>query len=300
MRRTIDAALVHRAERAGLVSTHLHDAELDLHYYRSADPPSARPLLVLHGFGGDGLSNWAGQLASLTASRPVLLPDLLWFGQSTSTAPPSLEVQVEAMMALLDHESIPKVDILAISYGGFVAFGMLELDPDRIGRLMLVDTPGPLFSASDITQLVQRHGVTRPEELFVTDGPEELQQLFAAVMVKPPSMSRRMWRAIHAQWFSANHPQQRDLLADLPRQRMLLDHLPIDTLDVPLVIWGVDDQIFPLAAGEALADSLNAHLAVIHGAAHAPNFEQKRVFNQVVQAWLEAPSPEPGRTEHHP
>jgi pimeloyl-ACP methyl ester carboxylesterase len=113
-------------------------------------------------------------------------------------------------------------------------------------------------------------------------------------------MPDRMWRAIHTQWFSANHPEQRDLLADLPRQRMLLDHMPIDTLEVPLVIWGVADQIFPLAAGEALSDALGAHLVVIHGAAHAPNFEQKRAFNQVLQTGLDAPTLLPGRTDRHP
>ena len=109
-----------------------------------------------------------------------------------------------------------------------------------------------------------------------------------------------MWRAIHEHWFSSNHPQQRALLADLPRQRMLLDHLPVDALEVPLIIWGVDDRIFPLAAGEALTEALDAHLMVIHGAAHAPNFEQKDAFNQIVQAWLDAPAPQPGRTDHHP
>ena len=76
-------------------------------------------------------------------------------------------------------------------------------------------------------------------------------------------------------------------LLDLPREREVL----IEISACPF---------FPLAAGEALTEALDAHLVVIHGAAHAPNFEQKRAFNQTVQAWLEASSPQPGRTEHHP
>lgn len=300
MRHTMDRALRQHAHRAGLEAQQLEDGALDLHYLRSADPPAARPLLIIHGFGGDGLSNWAGQLAPLAETRPVLVPDLLWFGQSTSTTEPTLQAQAQAMVRLLDHESIPEVDVLAISYGGFVAFGMLELAPERIGRLMLVDTPGPLFSAADVTELTQRHAVARPEDLFVPTSPEALRRLFDAVMLAPPRMPDRVLRAIHRHWFSTHHAAQRELLSDLPRQRMLLSQLPIEQLDVPLVIWGAHDQIFPLASGIALADALDAHLVVLHGAAHAPNVEQRRDFNAVLEAWLAAPSPAPGRTDLHP
>jgi|GEM_PF-472152 len=301
LRRSMDRALVRKAHHAGLESTHLHQPDRDVHYYRSVDPPAAaRPLLVLHGFGGDALSNWAGQLDALAQDRPLLLPDLLWFGQSTSRAEPGLRAQSEAMLALLDHEDIPQVDIMAISYGGFVAFGMLELDPDRIGRLILVDTPGPLFSSTDVQDLVDRHGVDRPEALFVPEEPADLRHLFDAVMLDPPKMPGPVWNALHAQWFTAHHDAQRALLADLPRQRMLLDHLPIHDLPVPLVVWGAADQIFPLASGEALAEALDAHLVVVHDAAHAPNFEQRRAFNHAVRAYLDAPDPKPGRTDVHP
>lgn len=296
----MERTLVRKADHAGLEATVLHAGDVDLHYFRSTDPPAGRPLLIIHGFGGDALSNWSGQLEALAPVRPLLLPDLLWFGQSASSAEPTLRAQAGAMLAMLDHEEIPEVDIMAISYGGFVAFGMLELDPDRVGRLILVDTPGPLFSSADVQDMVERHGVDRADGLFIADGPEDLQHLFQAVMLDPPKLPGPVAKAMYAQWFSAHHDEQRALLADLPRQRMLLDHLPVDELPVPLVVWGAEDRIFPLSAGEALADALDAHLVVFHDAAHAPNFEQRKAFNDAVRAYLEAPDPQPGRTDVPP
>jgi pimeloyl-ACP methyl ester carboxylesterase len=300
LRRTMDTTMVRRAERMGLESTTLHQDALDLHYYRSKDPPAERPLLILHGFGGDGLTNWAGQLDALASDRPLLLPDLLWFGQSTSDADPGLRSQAEAMVALLDAEEVPRADIMAISYGGFVAFGMMEIAPERIGRLILVDTPGPLFSASDVSDLVRGHGVERPADLFVPEAPEDLQALFSAVMVHPPKLPEKVWSALYESYFQSNHEAQKALLADLPRQRMLLDHVQPADLEVPLIVWGAEDRIFPLESGEALAEAVGGHLVVIHNAAHAPNFEQRKAFNAIVAEWLDAPAPLPGRTDVHP
>lgn len=301
LRATMSRSLQRTARHAGLEAADLHTADFDLHYLRSTDPPAAaRPLLVLHGFGGDALSNWAAQLDTLAPVRPLLLPDLLWFGQSTAHVRPTLDAQAEAMLALLDAESVPAVDILAISYGGFVAFGMVERAPDRVGRLILVDTPGPLFSSADVQDLVDRHGVDRPEDLFLAETPEDLGALLTAVLHEPPHIPGPFLRAMHAQWFAVDHEPQRALLADLPRQRMLLEHLRLDPTEVPLVIWGAHDQIFPLAAGEALAEAIDGHLVVLHGAAHAPNIEQRGAFNATLRAYLEAPAPAPGRTDLHP
>jgi len=294
----MDRALHRKAARAGLSPKELHHVEMDVHYLSSVeDHPGTRPLLVVHGFGGDALTNWAGQLDALAKVRPLLLPDLLWFGRSTGQMAPSLRAQVGAMQAVLDHEGIDKVDIMGISYGGFVAFGMLEMAPERVGRLILVDSPGPLFSSTDVQSMMDRHGVQRVEDLFVPHSGADLQALFDAVMVDAPHMPRPVANAVYAQWFAEHMDAQKALLADLPRQRMLLDHLPVDQLPAPpLVVWGAEDTIFPLSAGEQLAQAIDGHLVVLEGAGHAPNFERKAAFNAAVVDYLSNPDPSPGRT----
>lgn len=302
MGRSMDRALHRKASRAGLSSEAVHLAQMDVSYLSSMETQAdhgdeRRPLLVIHGFGGDALTNWAGQLSALAEVRPLLLPDLLWFGRSAGQMPPSLPAQVRAMEAILDHEGIEKVDIMGISYGGFVAFGLLEQAPDRIGRLILVDSPGPTFSAADVQSMLDRHGLQQLEDLFVPRSGDELQSLLNAVMIDAPRMPRPVAKAIHTQWFSEHSDAHKELLADLPRQRMLLEHLPLDALQAPpLVVWGAQDSIFPVASGEHLAAALHGHLVVLEGAGHAPNVERRHAFNKAITDYLNDPSPVPGRT----
>ena len=300
--RGMDRALHRKAHRAGLSTQEAHLANMDIHYLSSvgthASAESApRPLLVIHGFGGDALTNWAGQLSALAPERPLLLPDLLWFGRSSGQLTPSLQAQVQAMESILDLEGVDKVDIMGISYGGFVALGLLDQAPERVGRLILIDSPGPIFSPSDVQSMLHRHGLERPEDLFVPRDGDELQALLDAVMLDAPHMPRPVAKAIHAQWFAEHSDAQKRLLADLPRQRMRVDDLPIDALPAPpLVIWGAEDTIFPLSAGEELADALNGHLVVLEGAGHAPNVERRDAFNDAIIDYLNDPSPTAGRT----
>jgi len=296
--RTMDRTLHRKATRVGLVHQYVHLDNMDIHYLSSVDGPQAdRPLLVIHGFGGDALTNWTKQLGALAEARSLILPDLLWFGLSTGQMTPSLGAQVTAMLAVLDQEGVEKVDIMGISYGGFVAFGLLEMAPERVGRLILVDSPGPLFSSSDVQAMMSRHGLDRPEDLFVPSSGADLRHLFDVVMVDAPHLPRPVANAVYAQWFAEHTDAQKALLTDLPRQRMLLDHLPVDQLPAPpLVVWGAEDTIFPLAAGEHLAQALDGHLVVLEGAGHAPNFEKKAAFNAAVVDYLSDPSPLPGRT----
>lgn len=293
--RQADRAMLRRAERAGLLPQELHqtDGDFDVHYLVSTDPvSSARPLLVVHGFGGDGPSNWLPQIEALASDRPLIVPDLLWFGRSVGDTEPTLRAQVEAMVAVLDQEGVEQVDVMGISYGGFVALGLLEVAPERVGRLVLVDSPGPQFTPADEAAMYARHGVSSAAELFVPDSADGVKALFEAVMVKPPPMPRFVARSVHAQYFSQHVEAQRALLADLPRQRMMLDHLDSERAVPHLVVWGSEDPIFPLASGEALAESLGARLVVIDGVGHAPNIEAPRAFNRAVGDYLADPAPE--------
>ena len=277
-----------RIERQGLLPARLEEpaAGLSVRYYAGG---SGSPVLLLHGFGGDGPSTWQAQIPDFAEAHRVVVPDLLWFGESTSTTTPTLTAQAEAQLALLDHLSIDKVDVIGISYGGFVTLRLLQLAPERVGRVVIVDSPGPAFSDEDLQAMLERLGAETPGDIFLPDTPEDVQRLLDLTLFKERRLPRLVLRDMQRNLFSANRTEQAALLDDLPRNRALFSEADLQSLPETLVVWGRTDPVFPLRDGQELANMLGARLYVIDSADHGPIAEHPEEFNRVVLDFLASP-----------
>jgi len=279
-------AIQRQMAREGFVSQTVAMDGSTLHYWVGGEGP---PLLMLHGFGGDGLSTWRLQMAKLSETRTLIVPDLLWFGESHSDREATLPVQVDAQLALLDLLDIESVDVMGISYGGFVSLHLLQRAPDLVSRLILVDSPGPVFSESDIQSLCQRFGVQSPEEIFVATSPEQVEVLLDLALYNDRWVPRFVLKDIQEQLFSQHHDALRGLIRDLPSHRSAGEEILVT---VPsLVIWGSHDEVFPVERGRQLADRIDAQFVVIDETAHAPPTEKPTEFNDAVLESLTASSP---------
>lgn len=252
------------------------------------------PVLLLHGFGGDGLWTWRSQIGALAEEHTVLVPDLLWFGGSDADVAPTLDAQVQAALAVLDAHGAQRAAIAGISYGGFVALNLAISAPDRVSHLILLDSPGPYFSEADERAMLDRLGFERPEDLFVPQTPEAVRALLALAYAHPPPTPPRVLSALQEGVFSANQDEQRGLLRDLVARREGADALRLARPVPVLVIWGDGDPVFPLALGETLATALGAGLVVVPDTAHAPNLERPDVVNTAILRFLsETPQDRP-------
>lgn len=283
----LDRAAYDWGYRARVVAT----PELSYHYLDSGERGGPRadrgvPLVLLHGFGGDGVGTWRAQLEPLADERRVLVPDLLWFGRSTGGGSPGLDAQVAAVLAMLDHAGVAKVDVMGISYGGFVTLGLLGAAPERVNRVILVDSPGPFFSSADQAAMLARFGVSTVEELFLPDTPEDVGVLLDLTWHAPLRVPRPILAGLLRESFSAHREQQRALLADLQRRRDSPGMPSFDGRPRPLVVWGEHDEVFPLADGEELADAIGAEWVVIPDTAHGPSAEKPAAFNAAVIDYL--------------
>ena len=54
-----------------------------------------------------------------------------------------------------------------------------------------------------------------------------------------------------------------------------------------LVIWGENDELFPLAEGEAFAKSTGARFEVIPQCGHAPQLDAPTEFSHRISTFLE-------------
>jgi len=274
-----------QAEWTGFSSESLTLGPHTVHHWIGGEGPT---VLLIHGFGADGLATWWPQARHLAKDHRVIVPDLLWFGESSSSAPPTLDAQAGAIQALVDHHVDPgeSVDVVGISYGGFVALRYGSLDPERQRKLVILDSPGPLFDSNDQAALLARFGVDAPEDIFVPKDSEAVRVLIELAYHKPPPLPDALLRDIQRQVFSAHLDEKTTLLRELESEAERYQGAQPAQYTDTLIIWGEHDTVFPLDIGRSLAEHMNAGFLVVEDTAHAPHLERPQEVNEVLSAFL--------------
>lgn len=246
----------------------------------------ARALVLLHAF-PLAAEMWRPQLDAVPAGWRFVAPDLGGFGQSAigdDSVPASMDGHARDVVALLDHLGVDRAVIAGLSMGGYVAFALLRLAPERVAGLVLADTRAEAdddaarTSRDRMAETLERGGPAAVFERMLpgllgattqTTRPEIVQQVRALAVAQPVD-------GIHGGIQS---------LKSRPDSTPLLAGIACPTL----VIVGNEDQI----TGKDVARRLHvripgAELAVIEGAGHLSNLEQPGEFNQTLARFLAA------------
>lgn len=123
----------------------LHIADVPLHL---AEAGQGEPLIVLHDeLGPDAQAPFLAQLAE---SRRVIAPALPGFG---SGALPdwmdSADDMAYLVLELADRLGLPRFDVLACSFGGWVAAELAAMAPERVRRMVLCAPYGVKVGPAD-------------------------------------------------------------------------------------------------------------------------------------------------------
>ncbi|MBD3637339.1 MAG: alpha/beta hydrolase [Crocinitomicaceae bacterium] len=259
--------------------------QTDNHSIRYFEGGEGDTVVLIHGFGADGQMTWNKTILDLAKDYHVIVPDLLWFGGSTSKMEPNLTSQVDAMLTLLDHRKVSNCSLVGISYGGFVSLGMIHAKKELFQKVCIVDSPGMTYDVSLLDTLCEQENVEEVQEIFVLSDYKDVQELFDVATYKSRKIPKGILKDTYEVYFSFNHEEQYQLLATLPEEKERLKDFTIG--DLPsLVIWGEHDQVFPLSQGKKLADFIGAELKVVPKAGHAPNIENFKVFQEYLRNFL--------------
>ncbi|PTB30935.1 alpha/beta fold hydrolase [Photobacterium phosphoreum] len=244
-----------------------------------------QPLLLLHGFGGTAAATWKAEMIQLSKKYRVIAPDLLWFGESYSDDPAQLATQTNAIWQLVDTLKLTKIDVVGISYGGFITYDMM-LTPERINKAVIIASPGPLFNDQDLSDLVQRAGIQSPEELFVPNNGDGVKRLYDNVFIDKKIIPDFIANQIYHDYFSQWKPQRTQLIKTLPNDRDRIHQYDPKKLPQALLIWGENDQIFPLKSGIQLSQYIQAPIIVLPKTAHGITNEKPTITADLIDNFL--------------
>ena len=228
-----------------------------IHYFE-AGPANGVPLVLIHGLGSRA-EDWAPLIPGLAAAGfHVYAPDLLGYGRSAR--PPavhySIPLEESIVVGFMQSLHLIHADVDGWSMGGWIA-AKLALDyPSLVNRLVLDDSAGITFQP--------RFARTA----FVPTTPAGLRRLFVLLTPKPPTLPGFVVRAtLRRLAYGGKIVQQ--TMDSMESGADLLDSRLHNLTQPTLITWGAQDNLIPLAVGEAIhRDIPNSTLVPIPGCGH--------------------------------
>jgi pimeloyl-ACP methyl ester carboxylesterase len=239
-----------------------------------------KPLLVLHG--EFGVPGWLEAHRRLADSFDVIVPSLPGFGRSTRPDWIMSPRDVAAWTTWLarDLGLTSPMHVLGCSLGGWVAAEIATVAPQFIDRMVLVGAMGIKPERGEIFDYFLESGRTGIVRAF--HKPDEVEEFV------------RYWGHEWTPEESDLVEQHREMtcrIAWKPYMHSLtLPHLLSGVLTPTLLVWGAQDAITPVDAGEIYRRNLKqARLVAIEDCGHMPEMEKPAEFAGIVREFLAAP-----------
>lgn len=265
--------------------------ESTLHISYSKD--SSKPyLLMIHGMGANARTNWSSQIKDLSKKFNLILPDLIYFGESTSASQNySVEFQVEQIHnAILKLGINNKINVMGFSYGGLVAAMYNQLHQPTVNKLIILDGPVKFFSGQMADSLATMVGVTGITNVIVPTTIDQFNGMTKAVMSRflpvTKNMKRKMIKYFFAPTKAIRDKQMNYLLehqSTYQNYNYNLDKTPT------LLIWGEKDGAVPVSVGKELHKAFpeTTQLLLFPKAKHDVHFRDYKKVNKAIINFIE-------------
>lgn len=242
------------------------------------------PVLLLHAFPLSG-EMWAPQLAALSGSFRLIVPDLSGLGASQGVPPDGAcrmsDLAADAV-ALLEHLEVGRAVVAGLSMGGYAALALAEGAPERLRGLVLADTR----ATADTEEARQsRLDVARRVLAEGTDflaGTLTPRLLGRTTRERRPDVVARVERMIREAPPAGVAAAQRGMAARPDRTRVL------PRLDVPvLILVGEEDELTPPEEARAMEREVRGgELVTLPEAGHLASLENPEAFNDALSGFL--------------
>jgi pimeloyl-ACP methyl ester carboxylesterase len=251
---------------------------LNIAYERAGRGP---PIVLLHGYVGDGPTTWRQQLDGLSDEFTIVAWDAPGAGRSTD--PPErfgLDGYADCLAGFLERLGLHSACVAGLSFGGILALALQRRHSAMSSALILASAYAGWAGSLPPEVAEQR----LRQALALADGAPEA---FVGALL-PTMFSKTMPREVEDNFrapMQAFHPPGFRTMARASAEdvRDVLPHIKVPTL----LVYGDRDVRAPLTVAEALQAAISdSRLVVLPDAGHLCNIEAPSEFNDAVRDFL--------------
>jgi pimeloyl-ACP methyl ester carboxylesterase len=250
------------------------------------------PVILLHGFGGQ-IWVWEKQVSALSRHHRLYIPDLLGYGYSDR---PKVDYTpaffIDSIRQLLDHLGLQRASLIGNSMGGGIAWAFALTHPARVEKLVLIDSvPPDALSAVRNPSFRWFLAIRNVPILPYLAVSLHTRGMLRATLKEMVFDDRLITDAVVERQYKIDRIEgaARVMTATVRRVEEVRRYAnDLSTLSTPtLIIWGDQDEVFPLPVGQALHASIKgSELLVIKGSGHMPMWEHPVETNRAILEFL--------------
>jgi pimeloyl-ACP methyl ester carboxylesterase len=241
---------------------------------------SGDPILCLHGLGAN-IFSWRHFITPFSQHHKLILVDFKGSGKSPKPRDThySIEEKADEIYRLILDENLRNLTLVGNSLGGavalLVALRLSQHDPDRLSKLVLIDSAGGKENVPAHLKLAR--SILGAPVIYL--APSKLAVKMTLRMCyydrkKPTKEQVDAYAAPFATW-GGRHALLQTVRQCIPSN---VDELiaKLNTITVPtLILWGREDKVIPLRVGELLHQAIpNSILEIIEECGHVPQEEK--------------------------
>ncbi|TFG14394.1 MAG: alpha/beta hydrolase [Promethearchaeota archaeon] len=261
------------------------------------------PVILIHGF-SDRKEHWRAQVGTLSQHFKVIRMDNRGAGKSERPEGEyTMEIYASDVAGLMDYLGINRSHIIGHSLGGMIAQNFAILYPERVEKLILINTiPGLKPPGENIDEAIKmyRENAINGHKAIMKDPLNEFLKGAKA------SYSRNFWKSMkenpkkkfHDIWSVEDLINEKiengPTIKDLSNQAHALStHNTYNRLNEikseVLILSAEKDKSCPKSMGEKMHELIpNSNFIVIKGAAHQSILEKAPKVNQLIIDFLKS------------
>jgi pimeloyl-ACP methyl ester carboxylesterase len=237
----------------------------------------------VHGLGSRG-EDWSGMIPTLAANGfHVYALDLLGYGRSSAPdVDYSIRLEEKTVADFMKAVKLDRADIGGWSMGGWVVLKLAVDHPDLVRRLVVYDAAGVYFPATFEGSLFtpsDRDGLFKLQQML-TPEPKPMPGFIADAAIE--KLQGSAWVLDRS-------------VASMTGGKDLLD-FQLHRIEKPtLIVWGSEDVLIPLAAGQTMHRKIpGSNMLVVDGCGHLAPSECSKPVTEGTVDFLKAVPPERG------
>ncbi|MGA7707568.1 MAG: alpha/beta hydrolase, partial [Acidobacteriaceae bacterium] len=230
-----------RLRIAGFHGDYVHVGSYRVHYFVGG---RGTPLLLVHGLGARS-EDWTAEMPAYAKNGfRVYAIDLLGCGRTDRPdIAYTIGEQVELIQEFLTAVHVEKADVIGWSMGGWIATEFALQHPQRVNRLVAMDSAGLKFKTELTPNILEPNTVPQLERLELV--------LMAHRYYIPGFVQRDLLRTMQSHRWVVDRTLQ-SLLREEGDFAGKLGELQMPVL----LVWGQQDELLPPSVGRQMHDSI--------------------------------------------